>query len=88
MAGVGARSATCFIYGCGSALLFLPLFLVMGRFGLWLEYQAPPTPVIVVTWILLMLLLGGLCSFIWMVIHTEEEHPSQTHLKSLEDTPE
>ena len=59
----GARAATCFVYVCGAALLFVPRFLVMDRFSLWVCYQAPSDLVILISWIAFSLGLGGVCWF-------------------------
>lgn len=60
MARIGARTSTAFVYGCSTTPLFVFRFLSMGRFSLWLEYQAPPVPVIVVGWVVICLILGFL----------------------------
>lgn len=59
LARAGAKASTAFIYGCSTTLLFLYRFLSMGRFSLWLEYQAPPTFVLVVMWIAICMFLGS-----------------------------
>jgi hypothetical protein len=60
---IGGRPATLFIYGCGSAFLFVPRWLGMDRFRLWLEYQAPSNSVLMLGWILFTLLMGTICAF-------------------------
>ena len=50
-----------FLWGVVASLLFLPRFFGMDRFHLWLQYQAPPTDVIVICWIGVALVLGVLC---------------------------
>lgn len=80
VARVGATPGTCFVYGCASALLYLPRFLGMGRFRLWLQYQAPSTEVIVFQWIGLSLMLGAICAGIAMAAsaNDDEEPPTDT----------
>jgi hypothetical protein len=58
----GARQGTLFVFGCASALLFVPRFLFMDRFKLWLQYQAPNNTVIMCCWVGFALLLGIVCS--------------------------
>ncbi len=69
----GARPGTCFVYGCGSAILFLYRFFGMDRFSLWLEYQASSTEVIVFQWIALALVLGAICGSIGMLRSANSE---------------
>ena len=69
LARVGAKAGTTFIYGCSTSLLFLFRFLSMGRFSLWLEYQAPPTFVLVVMWIAICLFLGSAALAIAYITH-------------------
>ena len=57
----GARPGTLFVYGCGGALLFVPRFLMMDRFSLWLQYQAPSDEVIILTWMFFALGMGAAC---------------------------
>lgn len=59
----GARPGTLFVYGCAGAFLFLPRFLMMDRFSLWLQYQAPSDSVLVFCWICFALGMGAACSF-------------------------
>ena len=59
---VGARRGTLFVFGCASALLFVPRFILMDRFKLWLQYQAPNNTVIMCCWVGFALLLGIVCS--------------------------
>jgi hypothetical protein len=58
--GTGSRF---FVYGILGSVLFLWRFLHMDRFSLWLQYQAPSTPVIVISWIGFALGMGMLCGF-------------------------
>jgi hypothetical protein len=61
LANVGARPGTLFVYGTGGGLLFLPRFLMMDRFSLWLKYQAPSDTIIVVSWVAFVLFMGVAC---------------------------
>ena len=66
LSAAGARPGTCFVYGCGATVLFLPRFFCMNRFGLWLQHVAPSIEVIVFLWIVLSLVLGAICAGIGM----------------------
>jgi len=59
----GARGGTLFVFGSAGALLFVPRFLMMDRFSLWLQYQAPSDIVIVFSWIAFTLIIGSVCAF-------------------------
>jgi hypothetical protein len=61
MAKTPLPSGRFFIYGCFCSLLFVPRFLGMDRFSLWLQYRAPSNPVILTCWILFALALGAAC---------------------------
>lgn len=62
----GVRPGLCFVYGCGSALLFMFRFLInMGgsaNFGWWLEYRQISTEALSVVWIGISLFLGAMCA--------------------------
>ncbi|WP_417737233.1 hypothetical protein [Rosistilla oblonga] len=77
LARVGAKISKTFIYGCSTTVLFLFRFLSMGRFSLWLEYQAPPTPMLAVMWIAICLFLGGATSGMAYMVHENENRLKQ-----------
>ncbi len=77
LARVGAKTSTTFIYGCSTTALFLFRFLSMGRFTLWLEHQAPSTPMLAVIWIAICLSLGGAASGIAYMVHENENGRTQ-----------
>lgn len=62
LATLQVRRGIRFIYGCLSILLFVPSFLGMYKFSLWLYYQAPSTLMINIGWITGSLTLGGICA--------------------------
>ena len=64
MRRVGASVSTTFVYGCSFSILFALRFISMGRFRLWIMYQAPPVPILVTNWILICLTLGGIAAAI------------------------
>lgn len=62
----GVRPGCCFVYGCGSAILFWFRFLSdMGgtvNFGWWLKHQKISTVELVVMWTGISMILGALCA--------------------------
>lgn len=54
------RPAFYFIYGCAGALVFVPRWLMMDRFHLWMM-GAPPDAVLIAYWIAFALVMGACC---------------------------
>lgn len=73
LARAGALSSTVFLYGCSTSFLFLFRFLTMGRFRLWLEFQAPSTAGLVVMWVAICLFLGGLPACIAYIVNENDD---------------
>lgn len=67
----GASVSTAFLYGCSTSLLFLFRLLTMGRFRLWIEYQAMSTAGIVITWIAICLFLGAAAAIVAHCVHDQ-----------------
>ncbi len=57
----GATTGSLFIFGFGSALLFVPRFLSMDRFPLWLQHNpaAPGDIALLCMWVAFMFVMGG-----------------------------
>ena len=81
LAAAGARPGTCFVYGCGATVLFLPRFVGMDRFSVWLQDVAPSTEATVVQWIALSLLFGAICAVIGMFHTAANADPSDSSPK-------
>lgn len=78
-----ASTSTVFIYGCGTSILFLFRFLTMGRFRLWLEFQAPSTNGLVVMWIAICLVLGGTAAVIAHIVHENTDRTAESSNDSI-----
>ena len=67
LAQAGIRLGWAFVYGCGTSFLFFMRFLSMGRFSLWVAYQAPSTPMLALRWISICLFLGTAASAVVLI---------------------
>jgi hypothetical protein len=61
LAHIPGSSSRFFVYGVVGSLLFVPRFLNIDRFSLWLEYVAPPPHILMIYWVLFALGIGSTC---------------------------
>ncbi|HCS51526.1 hypothetical protein [Rubinisphaera sp.] len=69
----GATNSIIFIFGCSTSFLFAFRFISMGRFHLWLQYQAPSMSVLLAIWCTICLALGASAVGIANVVSHENE---------------
>ncbi len=73
LATAGAKYSVTYIYGCGTSLMFALRFISIGRFSLWLQYQAPSTAMLLVIWSAICLVLGASATAIAYLAHHVNE---------------
>ena len=73
VARAGARPGRCFIFGCGSAFLFVPRWFGMDRFSLWVQSQPLSPEVLTLLWMAFSLFLGAVCACVATIVHPDDD---------------